>query len=241
VVAIRAEDLVGLVNGIDTKVWNPARDRLLPARYSVHDLAGKAICRAALLKRHGMAEDYPGPIFGMVCRLTQQKGLDLLLGAADFFAEQDCRLIVLGTGEKRFEDALRDLARAHPQKIALGLRHDEEMSHLIEAGADFFLMPSHFEPCGLNQLYSQAYGTVPVVTEVGGFIDTVVDLDREPANGTGLFCRPTQADLRLALERALLLFGDKERLAGAIRRGMARDFSWQKAAAAYVKLYEDTV
>ncbi len=241
VVATRADDLVGLINGIDAKVWNPARDRLLPARYAAHDLTGKAICRAALLKRHGLAEDFRGPVFGMVCRLTQQKGLDLLLGAMDFFTEQDCRLIVLGTGEKRYETALHELAQAHPGKIALGLRHDEEMSHLIEAGADFFLMPSHFEPCGLNQMYSQAYGTVPVVTELGGFIDTVVDVDRDPDAGTGIFCQPTKAGLRAALERAVRLFGEKERLAAVIQRGMTRDFSWQRAAGGYVRLYEDTV
>jgi starch synthase len=241
VVATRADDLVGLVNGIDTKVWNPARDRLLPARYAAHDLTGKSVCRAALLKRHGLAEDSRGPVFGMVCRLTQQKGLDLLLGAMDFFTERDCRLIVLGTGEKRYETALHDLAQAHPDKIALSLRHDEEMSHLIEAGADFFLMPSHFEPCGLNQMYSQAYGTVPVVTELGGFLDTVVDVDRDPDAGTGIFCRPTKADLRAALERAVRLFGEKERLAAVIQRAMTRDFSWQRAAGDYLRLYENTV
>jgi len=241
VVANRADDLIGLVNGIDTKVWNPARDRLLPARYSADDLTGKAVCRAALLKRQGLAEDYAGPIFGMVCRLTRQKGLDLVLGAMDFFAQQDCRLIVLGTGEKQFEEALHAAARAHPQKIAISLRHDEEMSHLIEAGADFFLMPSHFEPCGLNQMYSQAYGTVPVVTELGGFIDTVVDIDKHPADGTGIFCRPTKADFIAALERARQLFADRDRRAGVIRRGMTRDFSWQSAASAYVRMYEDTI
>ncbi len=241
VVANRADDLVGLVNGIDPKVWNPGRDRLLPARYTAQDPAGKAACRAALLQRHGWPEDYAGPIFGMVCRLTQQKGLDLLLGARDFFTEQDCRLVVLGTGEKQFEEGLREAAQAHPQEIALDTRHDEEMSHLIEAGADFFLMPSHFEPCGLNQMYSQAYGTVPVVTELGGFIDTVVDIDRRPAEGTGIFCPPTQAGFRAALERALLLYADKESLAAVKRRGMTRDFSWQNAASAYVRLYEETI
>src|SRR5664280_426633 len=135
------------------------------------------LTRAALLKKMGMDEAFTGPVFGMICRLTEQKGLDLVLAAKDFFIGQDCRLIVLGTGEKRFENALRDLAQAHPKKIALSLKHDEEASHLIEAGADFLLMPSRFEPCGLNQMYSQAYGTIPVVTRVGGFIDTVVDVD----------------------------------------------------------------
>ena len=241
VVGTRADDLVGLLNGIDTRVWNPAKDRLLPARYAAHDLTGKSVCRAALLKRHRMSDEPPGPIFGMVCRLTEQKGLDLLLAARDFFVQQNCRLIVLGTGERRFESALQELARAHPRKIALSMRHDEEMSHLIEAGADFFLMPSHFEPCGLNQMYSQVYGTVPVVTRVGGFVDTVVDLDENPEDGTGITCLPTVPDFERALHRAIDLYGQKERLQAVIQRGMARDFSWEKAAAAYEQLYQDTI
>lgn len=241
VVGTRADDLVGLLNGIDTRVWNPAKDRLLPARYAAHDLTGKSVCRAALLKKHRMSDAPPGPIFGMVCRLTEQKGLDLLLAAKDFFVQQEGRLIVLGTGEKRFESALHELARAYPKKIALSMRHDEEMSHLIEAGADFFLMPSHFEPCGLNQMYSQVYGTVPIVTRVGGFVDTVVDIDEQPEEGTGIICEPTAPDFEQALHRAVRLYGQKEPMAGVIQRGMARDFSWQKAAAAYEQLYQDTI
>ena len=241
VVGTRADDLVGLINGIDTRVWNPSRDGLLPARYAADDLAGKAVCRAALLKKIGMDDTYKGPVFGMVCRLTAQKGLDFLLVAKDFFVDQDCRLIVLGTGEKRFEDALQDLAKAHPEKIALCVKCDEDMSHLIEAGADFFLMPSHFEPCGLNQMYSQAYGTVPVVARVGGLIDTVADIDEHPEDGTGIVFPPTAVDFVQALYRALQLFGQPERMGGVVKRGMSRDFSWQKAAAAYEHLYENTI
>jgi starch synthase len=241
VIGTRADDVVGLINGIDTRVWNPAKDRLLPARYAVHDLTGKPMCRAALLKRQGLDESFKGPVFGMVCRLTAQKGLDLLLAAKDFFVEQDCRLIVLGTGEKRFEDALRDLAQAYPKKIALSLKHDEEMSHLIEAGADFFLMPSHFEPCGLNQMYSQAYGTVPIVTRVGGLIDTVADIDENPGDATGIVFPPTAGDLVQALHRADQLFKQPERMVEVIKRGMGRDFSWQSAATAYEQLYENTI
>jgi starch synthase len=241
VVGTRAEDVVGLLNGIDTRVWNPAKDRLLPARYAAHDLTGKPVCRAALLRKHGMDETFKGPIFGMVCRLTEQKGIDLLLAAKDFLLQQDCRLIVLGTGETRFEDALRDLAQANPWKFALNKRHDEEMSHLIEAGADFFLMPSRFEPCGLNQMYSQAYGTVPVVTRVGGLVDTVIDIEEHPEEGTGITCEPTEAGVLTALQRAVQLHEQKDRLAEVIKRGMARDFSWQKAADAYEQLYQHLI
>ena len=241
VVGTRGDDLVGLINGIDTRVWNPASDRLLPARYSLADLAGKRACRAALLKKQGLDESFTGPVFGMVCRLTAQKGLDLLLAAQSFFVEQDCRLIVLGTGEKSFEDALHDLAQAHSGKIVLSLKQDEEMSHLIEAGADFFLMPSRFEPCGLNQMYSQAYGTVPIVTRVGGLIDTVADIDEHPGEGTGIVFPPTAEDFVQALYRALQLFGKPDSMLEVIKRGMGRDFSWQKAATAYEQLYESTI
>jgi len=241
VVGTRGEDLIGLVNGINTKVWNPAKDRLLPARYAPHDLTGKSICRSALLRKCGWDDAFKGPVFGMVSRLTEQKGLDLLLAVQDFFVQQDCRLIVLGTGEKRYETALEELARRQPQKVALRPRQDEELSHLIEAGADFFLMPSIFEPCGLNQMYSQAYGTIPVVTRVGGFVDTVTDLDEVPAEGTGIIFPPTAEGLTAGLGRAMALAGQRDRLLEVVRRGMARDFSWQKAATAYERLYVDTV
>ncbi len=241
VVGTRVDDLVGLLNGVDTKVWNPAKDRALPARYAPHDLTGKPVCRAALLRACGMDENFAGPVFGMICRLTQQKGLDLLLEAQDFFVQNDCRLIVLGKGEARFEAALTELARAHPRKIAVLTRLDEEMSHRIEAGADFFLMPSHFEPCGLNQMYSQIYGTVPVVSRVGGLVDTVTDLDEQPEAGTGIVFAPEAADFRKALGRAVQLRAQPERLRQAIERGMARDFSWQTAAAAYERMYQETV
>jgi starch synthase len=241
VVGTRAEDLVGLVNGIDAQVWNPAKDRLLPARYAVHDLSGKSYCRSTLLRKCGWDDSFKGPIFGMVSRLTEQKGLDYLLAAQDFFVQQDCRLVVLGTGEKRFEAALAELTRAHPKKIVLSARQDEEMSHVIEAGADFFLMPSHFEPCGLNQMYSQAYGTVPVVTRVGGFVDTVTDLEENPAEGTGITFPASAAGLTAALGRAAQLFAQKDKMLEVIKRGMARDFSWKKAATAYERLYLETI
>ena len=148
---------------------------------------------------------------------------------------------MLGTGEKRYESALRELAQAYPKKVAFSLRHDEEISHLIEAGADFFLMPSHFEPCGLNQMYSQAYGTVPIVTRVGGFIDTVTDIDEHPEEGTGITFPPAAAEFGKALLRAMQLHGQPEQMLATIKRGMTRDFSWQKAATAYEQLYHETI
>ncbi|MEY2880681.1 MAG: hypothetical protein RLZZ15_3061 [Verrucomicrobiota bacterium] len=237
----RAEDLVGLLNGVDTAIWNPATDALLPARYSAANLAGKAACRDELLRRAGFAAEFAGPVFGMVCRFAEQKGVDLVLANRDFFLGGDVRLVVLGAGDRKLEEAMRALAAEAPGKIFLSARLDEGMSHLIEAGGDFFVMPSRFEPCGLNQMYSQAYGTIPIVSRVGGLADTVSDLDAEPASGTGLMCAPEAASLREALERALALHADRARLAAAQRRGMERDFSWKTAADGYEKLYRDSL
>lgn len=241
VVHTRSSEIVGLLNGIDTSVWNPATDTLIPARYTPANLSGKRACRGELARLCGLDPKSPAPIFGMICRLVEQKGIDLLLANREFFLENDCRLVVLGAGDRHLEEELRGLAAAAPGKISLSTRLDEAMSHLIEAGADFFLMPSHFEPCGLNQMYSQLYGTVPVVSRVGGLIDTVTDVDEHPGIGTGIMAEPTAAGLREALGRALALYRDKPRMAAAQARGFARDFSWQSAATGYERLYQDSL
>jgi starch synthase len=241
VVQTRVDDLVGLINGIDTAVWNPSVDEHLPSRYSAGKMEGKTICRADLLKRAGVAHTDTAPIFGMVCRLTEQKGVQLVLANAEFFLKNDCRLVILGAGDKRLEKAIRDLAASAPEKITLVARLDEAMSHLVEAGSDFFLMPSLFEPCGLNQMYSQAYGTIPLVSQVGGLVDTVTDIDANPAEGTGISFSPTAAGLKIGLERALTLFADKTKLAAVQARAMARDFSWKSAARGYENLYDSSL
>jgi len=266
VIATRIEDLHGIINGIDTAVWNPAVDASLPARFSAENIAGKALCRAKLLQEVGWESKpvaaprrksgntnpglplsapatagFTGPIFGMVCRFTVSKGLDLVLGAEDFFAKNDCRLVVLGGGERKYEDAMRALAAAHPEKIIVSVRHDEAMSHLVEAASDFFLMPSLFEPCGLNQMYSQAYGTVPLVSQVGGLVDTVIDAVVPAEAGTGLMFPPTQEGFNQGLQRALALYADKPAYAAVQRRAMQRDFSWKTAVTAYEKLYGDAL
>jgi len=241
VVQTRADDLSGLINGVDDAVWNPATDTSIPARYSAASMAGKRACRAELLRHCGFEAQFAGPVFGMICRLTEQKGVDLVLANAGFFTRRECRLVVLGTGDKRMEADLRELASQHPDRVFMSARLDEGMSHLIEAGGDFFLMPSLFEPCGLNQMYSQVYGTVPVVSRVGGLVDTVSDADEDMAGGTGLMCDPTAPALQDALDRALKLFANQPRYAAVQRRGMGRDFSWRTAAAAYETLYRDAL
>jgi starch synthase len=241
VVQARADDIVGLLNGVDNSVWNPAVDPIIPARYSAVNMSGKALCRTELLKRSGFATDFKGPIFGLIARLTEQKGIDFVLANSDFFLAHECRLVVLGSGDKRMEEELRQLAAGAPQKAFLSARLDEAMSHLIEAGADFFLMPSLFEPCGLNQMYSQVYGTVPVVSRVGGLADTVIDADDDPKHGTGLMCEPNAASLRDALQRALILFADRPRYVAVQQRAMARDYSWKVAAVGYERLYQEAL
>jgi starch synthase len=240
VVQTRVDDLSGLINGVDDAVWNPSTDPLIPALFSASNLAGKQICKVEVLRRCGFDPSFRGPIFGMICRLTEQKGVDLVLANAEFFVGRDCRLVVLGTGDKRMEGDLRRLADLAPQKVFMCAKLDEGMSHLIESGVDFFLMPSLFEPCGLNQMYSQVYGTVPVVSRVGGLVDTVRDADDDPA-GTGLMCEPNAEALGDALDRALRLFADKPRHAAVQQRAMARDFSWRTAALAYEALYHSSL
>jgi len=241
VVATRADDILGLINGIDTDVWNPATDTLIPGNYTVDNLEGKAVCRADLLKRSGFDPKFAGPVIGMVCRLTEQKGVDLVLDNADFFVKNDVRLIILGTGDKELEAGLRELTASAPGKVALSSRLDEGMSHLIEAGSDFFLMPSRFEPCGLNQMYSQAYGTIPLVTRVGGLADTVLDLDIYPDAGTGVMFHPSAEGVAAGLARMLTLFADKALMRTVQARAMRADFGWARTAQAYEDLYDNAI
>ncbi len=242
VVATRADDIAGLLNGIDPAVWNPASDDHLPARYSRGDMAGKAACRAELLKKVGLPPAAPTvPVFGMVCRLTEQKGVQLVLANASFFEKNDCRLIILGAGDKRLEAGVRELAAALPERVAIAAKLDESLSHLVEAGSDFFVMPSLFEPCGLNQMYSLAYGTIPLVSRVGGLADTVRDIAEHPGSGTGITFPPTVAGFGEGLARAVKLFADRTAHATVQQRGMAEDNSWQKAALAYERFYDDSL
>ena len=241
VVASRSFDVVGLLNGIDTEVWNPATDTLIPSNYSADNLAGKAMCRADLLKRSGLDPKFSGPVFGMVCRLTEQKGIDLVLANAEFFKTNNACLIVLGTGDKKLEAGLREMVAASPGRVAMATRLDEGMSHLIEAGSDFFLMPSRFEPCGLNQMYSQIYGTIPLVTRVGGLADTVADIDQNSEAGNGITFPVSAEGVAVGLARALKLFADKPAFQAARVRGMRKDFCWDKTAHAYEDIYEGAV
>lgn len=245
VLATRKSDLFCQINGIDYDVWNPEEDPHLPANYSAEDLAGKKVCRRHLLKQLSLAPKAKGkaggPIFGMICRFAEQKGLELLRACMDDLLQNDSRLIILGNGSPSYEQWLNEVAEANPGRVSVSSGMDERLSHLIEAGSDFFLMPSIFEPCGLNQMYSMRYGTVPLVSRVGGLADTVVDIDDDPDSGTGITFPPTADGLREGIRRAFALYADTRRMKSVIVRGMKQDFSWRKAARGYARLYEDAL
>ncbi len=233
----RAADLTGILNGIDVDAWDPARDRHLPARYTADELGGKAACKEALQRELKLPVAADVPLVGMVGRLAEQKGIDLAAAVLPRLAGLDVQLAVLGSGERRLESLFVRASRDHPQKIATRIGFDEGLAHRIEAGADVFLMPSRFEPCGLNQMYSLRYGTVPVVRAVGGLEDTVEDYDGKD-RGTGFkFKEYHPRALWGALLRALEAHRDRAAWVAMMRRGMAIDFSWDRSAEGYEAVY----
>ncbi|MFP4173497.1 MAG: glycogen synthase GlgA [Candidatus Hydrogenedentota bacterium] len=240
----RGTDLWGILNGVDYSFWHPARDAFIPAHYSIDDLSGKAVCKRALQKQLGLPPREV-PIFAMVTRMDWQKGLDLMDRALPTVLENDVQFVILGTGDSILEKAFLNRAREYPDKMRAMTEFDPELSHLIEAGADFFVMPSYFEPSGLSQLYSLAYGTVPIVRKTGGLADSVEPLAPNQAGddiGTGIvFESPTVAALVQALDEAIQLYLSPDRLAAVRKAGMSRDFSWSRSAKKYVELYEETV
>jgi len=251
----RRADLVGILNGIDTREWDPAHDPFLPKPFDVDDLSGKRDAKIALLRRYGLPADDRAsmrPLVSMVSRMVDQKGFDLIAALVDDLPRLDASFVVLGTGEARYQDLWKALAARHPDRIGAHIGFDESLAHLIEAGADIFLMPSRFEPCGLNQMYSMRYGTVPVVHAVGGLADTVRDYALaapEPNDGwpglskaTGFVFREySPAALLDALTRALTLFADGSSWRALQVAGMREDFSWDRSAQEYVKIYERAI
>ena len=230
--------LVGILNGVDYDVWDPRVDTLIPARYGPDDLSGKLTCKMDLLERSGLDPDPAAPLIGMVSRLAGQKGFDLLEDAGDAIVELGARLVILGTGESKYEAFLEELASRHAGRVAVHLAFDNEFAHGIEAGADMFLMPSRYEPCGLNQMYSLRYGTVPIVRATGGLADTVEDYDPASDTGVGFVFEAYDAEALLeAVGRAVDVFRDRARWEGLMRRGMALDFGWEASAGKYVELY----
>lgn len=237
----RADRLSGILNGIDTREWDPAHDPHLARTYSARSLARKRDNKLALQARLGLAPDAKRPLIGVISRITYQKGSDVVLAVAHEILELGAQLAILGTGERELEDALVALSARHPGGMAVTIGYDEGLAHLIEAGADLFLMPSRYEPCGLNQMYSQRYGTPPIVHATGGLADTVTDatattLARGCATGFVFHGMHYEAVIA-AVRRALALYPDRRHFQSMQRAGMARDFSWSRSAREYLALY----
>jgi starch synthase len=237
----RAGDVSGILNGVDRDVWNPAADTALASRYSAADLAGKLLCRSALRAEFGLADSPEAPLFGVVSRLSGQKGLDLVLAALPALLQMGGQFCLQGSGDVALEAAFSAAAQAHPGRVAVRIGYDEALAHRLIAGADALLVPSRFEPCGLTQLYALRYGSVPVVRRVGGLADTVVDetpqtLSADRATGFS-FDAATPAALEAALRRAVLAYRTPAVWRQLMLRGMAQDFSWKEAASRYLALY----
>ena len=237
----RGADVSGILNGVDREVWNPRHDPALVVNYGADSLAGKAQCKRALQREVGLEPRTDAPLFGLVSRLTAQKGVDLLLAALPALLRSDAQLLVLGSGDQALEAALRTAARAHPGRVAARIGYDEALAHRLIAGSDVILVPSRFEPCGLTQMYGLHYGTLPLVRRVGGLADTVVDAD-DPARATGfVFDAATPDALADAMLRAAGVYRTPEVWRTMMRRAMAQDFSWDGAAASYLALYAEAM
>ena len=241
----RSGALRGILNGVDTALWNPATDPALAAPYAANRLAAKRENKRALQREMGLTETDDRPLFGIISRLTEQKGLDLVLTLGEGITYLPAQLAILGSGDKAMEAGFSQLAKRFPGQIAVKLGFDEGLAHRIEAGADCFLMPSRFEPCGLNQMYSLRYGTPPIVRATGGLADTVVDVSEatladKTANGF-VIAEATPHELWLALDRATRCWHDRKLWQRIQQNGMRRDFSWEHAAHDYVTLYRDAI
>ncbi len=237
----RAADLRGILNGVDYAQWNPAADGHLAAHYTAENLDGKRICRADLLHAFGLEKIADAtPVIGIVSRLATQKGFGIVAQIVEELADRDLAVVALGSGDPYYENLFRGWAFRHPASVAVQIRYDETLAHKIEAGADMFLMPSRYEPCGLNQIYSLKYGTVPIVRATGGLDDTIEEWDPLKGTGTGFKFEGFDAkDLLAEIDRALEAFHDKEGWTRLMQNGMACDYSWSGPAKEYVQVYEE--
>jgi starch synthase len=235
----RQNALYGILNGADYNLWNPETDKHIIKGYTTEDPSGKKACKKDLLKSMGLPDDLSQPVLGVVSRLATQKGLDIIISAANELISMNTKLVVLGSGDDSYQSQLKNLAAAHPNNIAVRIGFDNALAHKIEAGCDMFLMPSRYEPCGLNQIYSLKYGTIPVVRATGGLDDTITDYSMDRKKGNGFkFPAATKDDFLNALNRALEVYRKKEEWSTLMKTGMEMDFSWAKSAKEYIKLYK---
>jgi starch synthase len=236
----RSSTVTGILNGVDYDEWSPQTDKFIVAHYSPQDLSGKANCKQDLLAAFGMAAADPRlPVIGIVSRFAAQKGFDLISQVMDRLAREEMIVVALGAGDKPYEEMFLRLNKQFPNKIAVKVAYDNAIAHKIEAGSDMFLMPSRYEPCGLNQIYSLKYGTVPVVRATGGLDDTIEPWDARTGKGTGFkFTEYNGESLLLAIKQALHAYRDQTSWQALMRNGMNKDFSWNASAREYVKVYE---
>ncbi len=238
----RKDQLTGILNGIDLADWDPETDGHIARHYGLKSLANKLENKTALQQRFGLPIDNQIPLFGLIGRLVEQKGIDLIIGCLPEILSMNVQFVLLGSGDKDFEQRLQNLGHVYPDKMAVAQGYDEPLAHLIEAGADVFLMPSRFEPCGLNQMYSQRYGTLPIVRKTGGLADTVVDalpdtIASQTASGF-VFNEASSSSLLEAVKRAVTLYSDKKAWKSIQANAMRKDFSWRQSAEQYLSLYE---
>lgn len=239
VLAQRKGDLVGIVNGIDPKDWDPETDSEIGANYSARDLRNKSLCKAALQKEHRLVQDAAIPVFGFVGRFVDQKGLDILIPVLESVTQENWHVVLLGTGEEKYHKHLRELGARYPAHLGLNITFNPRLAKQIYAGSDIFLLPSHYEPCGLGQMISFRFGTVPLARETGGLADTVSEFNPKTGKGNGFsFSRYSPDELLKTMRRAAGLYQNKEAWTKLMKNGMACDFSWEASAREYVALYE---
>jgi len=235
----RKKDLHGILNGVDYSIWDPSIDQLIPQQYTTKTVQEKIENKRTLLETFKLPVDDDIPVIAIISRLVDQKGFDLIEEIAEELVKRDLKIVVLGTGEKRYHKFLNKLSSKYPDKVGVKLTFDNALAHLIEAGSDMFLMPSRYEPCGLNQIYSMRYGTIPIVRATGGLDDTVEDINSKNGKGTGFKFEPYDSKALLeAVERALKTYQDEKTWSKTVKNAMEKDFSWERSAKQYISLYK---
>ncbi len=238
----RQSALIGIVNGIDYKVWDPTIDTALAAPFSADDITGKGACKTALLRKFGLVEDTESPLLGMVTRLADQKGVDLVIASLERFFDLNANVVILGSGERRAEELLMTLARRYADRLGVRIGFSDVLSHQMQAGSDGLLMPSRFEPCGLTQMYAMRYGAIPIVRATGGLRDTVTPFDPVTRRGTGFVFEEATAEALLgAVQAAVAAFADKATWRQLQYNTMTQDFSWDRSARQYAELYRQAL
>jgi starch synthase len=238
----RAGDLSGIINGIDYKLWDPEIDKQIPANYTFKTIKGKGKSKLALQKAYGMEENEDIMLIGLISRLADQKGFDLIAAEIDRIMALGCQVVILGTGEPKYHELFEREHKRFPKQMGIALKFDAMLAQLIYAGSDAFLMPSRYEPCGLGQLISLKYGTIPIVRKTGGLADSIGDFDADPKKGTGfVFEAYNGGELFNCIQRAFKAYGDKKRWKAVQKNAMEADFSWDASAKKYVDMYKKAI